>query len=100
MMQRIKWKDTSMKSRRRIRLRFPLEALGTHGVRFMVLVASLVRLVFCDLLHLICGLDYVQCMAMALYCGIVLLLVFFLFVSFSRLLCFKGFGNLFGKEEI
>lgn len=63
-----------MKYQRRLRLRFPLEALGTMGV--MVFVASLMLLVFCYLLCLIAALFTFGVWPYHFVCGAVFLLVF------------------------
>jgi len=93
-----------MKSWRRLRLRFPLEALGTMGVESWCLLLAFLFQCFVICLRLIVVLFMFGAWPCQFVCGVVLLLVFhgFLFFSFFFLpfFCFKGLKIWLEKRKV
>ena len=91
-------KEMAMESWRRVRLIFPLEALGTNGVESWFFFTSLVISMLCDLFaH---DLKFILCLVHghALFLWYYNVFGFSWFSSCSFLLCFGGLGNSLGKE--
>ena len=91
MMQGIAWKRGCHEISKKTYVEISLGGTGNHGDGVTVFVASLMLLVFCDLLSLICDFVYFWCKALPLCCGVMLLLIFMGFL----LVCFLFFPFMF-----
>jgi len=99
---RISWKKYYHEILKKAQVELSLESTRNHADWVMVFIASFVLLVLYDLF----ALDFHFCLCLVhghatlfvvLYC--ISFHGFFLFSSWSCLLCFEGLGNQFGKEE-